>query len=330
MSTIGTVLAQAQPGPSSDTVGGAVTLGETIAFWVLGVVSLAGGLGMVFARNAVHSALWLVLCMLCLGALYMVQQAPFLGFAQIIVYTGAVMMLFLFVLMLVGRDSSDSVVEVLRGQRLAAGVFGVGFAGLLFGSLFGSLNAVRPAGLAGPNAGPGGNVGGLGRLVFTKYLFPFELTSALLITAAMGAMLLAYSQASREAKRGQRATVEARLRGEYRGGRIAPLPGPGVFATANSVATPALLPDGSVSKDSLYEIIESVRVEEHEGTHVDAHALTGMQAGKQADPGPEPADASTPNGADASTPNGADASTSNGAAEAEPAEDAERRAETHR
>ena len=75
---------------------------------------------MVFARNAVHSALWLVVTMLSLGVLYMVQGAPFLGFAQIIVYTGAIMMLFLFVLMLVGRDSSDSVVEVLRGQRAAA------------------------------------------------------------------------------------------------------------------------------------------------------------------------------------------------------------------
>nr|MBA2322920.1 NADH-quinone oxidoreductase subunit J [Pseudonocardiales bacterium] len=69
--------------------GGPVTTGEAITFWVLGPIALAGALGMVFARNAVHSALWLVLTMLTLGALYMVQQAPFLGFVQIIVYTGA-------------------------------------------------------------------------------------------------------------------------------------------------------------------------------------------------------------------------------------------------
>ena len=92
-----------------------------------------GALGMVFARNAVHSALCLAGTMLSLGVLYMVQQAPFLGFVQIIVYTGAVMMLFLFVLMLVGRDSSDSVVEVLRGQRLAALLLGIGLAVLLVG-----------------------------------------------------------------------------------------------------------------------------------------------------------------------------------------------------
>ena len=99
--------------------GGADTgTGEAIAFWILGPVALAGALGMVSARNAVHSALCLAGAMLSLGLLYMAQGAMFLGFVQIIVYTGAVMMLFLFVLMLVGRDSSDSVVEVLRGQRV--------------------------------------------------------------------------------------------------------------------------------------------------------------------------------------------------------------------
>ena len=96
---------------------------------MLGPLALFGALGMIFARNAVHSALFLVLTMLSLGVLYMVQQAPFLGFVQIIVYTGAIMMLFLFVLMLVGRDSSDSVVEVLRGQRLFATILGIGLAG---------------------------------------------------------------------------------------------------------------------------------------------------------------------------------------------------------
>ena len=98
--------------------------GETVVFWVLGPIALAGALGMVFSRNAVHSALWLVNTMLALGVFYVVQEAPFLGAVQIIVYTGAIMILFLFVLMLVGRDSSDSVVETLRGQRVAATVLG--------------------------------------------------------------------------------------------------------------------------------------------------------------------------------------------------------------
>ena len=255
-----------------------VTTGEAVGFWILGPLSLLGGLGMLFARNAVHSALFLVLSMLSLGVLYMLQQAPFLGFVQIIVYTGAVMMLFLFVLMLVGRDSSDSVVEVLRGQRLVAAVFGIGFAGLAVTTLVRAVSDVQSVGLAQANAG--GNINGVGKLLFTDYLFPFELTSALLITAAIGAMVLAYVGKSKQARKSQREQVIER----FRGNRVSPLPGPGVFATADSVATPALLPDGSVARESLSQLIEATAAEElgddvaevaGKEHHADAHALTG-------------------------------------------------------
>jgi NADH-quinone oxidoreductase subunit J len=240
---------------------GYVSPGETIAFWVLGPLALIGALGMLFARNAVHSALWLVLTMLSLGMMYMAQQAPFLGFVQIIVYTGAIMMLFLFVLMMVGRDASDSVVEVLRGQRLWAGILGVGLAGLIVGIVARSLASVTGVGLDGPNSANGGNVSQIGRLLFTDFLFPFELTSALLITAAVGAMVLAYTgRTAKGGKKTQRELVVARFRGEY--ARPSSLPGPGVFATANSVATPALLPDGSIAPESLSEIIEATPVTE--------------------------------------------------------------------
>jgi NADH-quinone oxidoreductase subunit J len=232
---------------------GSVSTGEAVVFWILGPLALAGALAMVLARNAVHSALFLVITMLSLGVLYMLQQAPFLGVVQIIVYTGAIMMLFLFVLMLVGRESSDSVVEVLRGQRLAGIGLGIGFALLLVAALARALTDVRPAGLVQVNDAKGGNVGQIGTLLFTDYLFPFELTSALLITAALAAMVLAFSGRGREGKLTQRERVTARLRGD----RPSPLPGPGVFATANSVATPALLPDGSVAPDSLSALIEA-------------------------------------------------------------------------
>ena len=106
---------------SGPLVNGQVPLGEAIAFWILGPVALAGAIGMVLMRNAVHSALSLVATMMSLGMFYLIEQGPFLGLVQIIVYTGAIMILFLFVLMLVGRDSSDSIVETLRGQRWAAG-----------------------------------------------------------------------------------------------------------------------------------------------------------------------------------------------------------------
>jgi len=258
-----------------------VSTGEAVSFWILGPLALGGGLGMIFARNAVHSALFLVLTMLSLGVLYMVQQAPFLGFVQIIVYTGAIMMLFLFVLMLVGRDSSDSVVEVLRGQRLAAAILGVGLGGLVVGAVARSIREVVPVGLQSAFANGGkGNVYNIGRLLFTDYLFPFELTSALLITAAV----LGYVDRHVRGRRTQRELVVARFRGEH--DRPSPLPGPGVFATANSVATPALLPDGSVAPESLPEIIEATAAEQFAdevqavaGTAPtpDAHALVGTE-----------------------------------------------------
>ncbi len=266
-----------------------LSTGEAISFWILGPMALGGGLGMIFARNAVHSALFLVLSMFSLGVLYLVQQAAFLGFVQIIVYTGAIMMLFLFVLMLVGRDSSDSVVEVLRGQRLAAAVLGVGLAGLIVGGLARGIASVTVVGLNSPDANAGrGNVYNIGRLLFTDYLFPFELTSALLITAAIGAMVLGYVDRHVRGKRTQKELVVARFTGGH--DRPSPLPGPGVFATSNSVATPALLPDGSVAPESLSGIIEAtaagvfadeVKAVAGMGPSADAHALVGSEAEEQ-------------------------------------------------
>ncbi|WP_018801252.1 NADH-quinone oxidoreductase subunit J [Salinispora arenicola] len=229
---------------------GTVSGGEAVTFWILAPLALLGAIGMVAARNAVHSALWLVLTMLCLGVFYVVQAGPFIGLVQIIVYTGAIMMLFLFVLMLVGRGASDSLIETLRGQRIAALVLGIGFAGLVGTGLYRALAGGTVAGLTAANAE--GNVQGVARLLFTKYVLAFELTSALLITAAVGAMVLAHVERRREDRMDQVATMKARFRpGNYPG----PKPGPGVFATSSSVATPALLPDGRLSERSTPEIL---------------------------------------------------------------------------
>jgi len=94
---------------------------ETI-FWILAVVSVGAALAMILVRRAVHCAIMLAVVMLCLATMYAMQGAPFLAFVQIIVYTGAVLMLFLFVIMLIGVSSSDSIVETIKGQRLAAGL----------------------------------------------------------------------------------------------------------------------------------------------------------------------------------------------------------------
>ena len=115
-----TILAAAPSGTNTDSI--AV---ETI-FWILAVLSVGAALAMILVRRAVHCAIMLAVVMLCLATMYAMQGAPFLAFVQIIVYTGAVLMLFLFVLMLIGISSSDSVVETIKGQRLAAGLAAIG------------------------------------------------------------------------------------------------------------------------------------------------------------------------------------------------------------
>jgi NADH-quinone oxidoreductase subunit J len=224
-----------------------VSNGEAVAFWILGSIAVIGALGMVLARNAVHSALWLVVTMLCLGFLYVVNSAPFLGAVQIIVYTGAIMMLFLFVLMLVGRDASDSLIETLRGQRVAAIILGIGFAGLVGTGLARSIGDIPAVGLSNTN-----NVQGLAALLFTRYIFAFEVTSALLITAAVGAMVLAHVERAKADIADQVTRMTARFKpGNYPGAK----PGPGVYANTMSVAVPARLPDGNGSERSLSPIL---------------------------------------------------------------------------
>jgi NADH-quinone oxidoreductase subunit J len=230
---------------SGPLMNGQVPLGEAIAFWILGPIALAGGIGMVLFRNAIHSALSLAATMMCLGAFYMIEQGPFLGLVQIIVYTGAIMILFLFVLMLVGRDSTDSIVETLRGQRWAAALAGIGFALLVALSVGRAFKGRKPTNLDTANSN-GSNVHTIAQLLFTKYLFAFELTSALLIVAAVGAMVLAHIE-----RDGPKRTQKSLARERIRSGRPQPLPGPGVLSTGNSIGTPALLPDGSISHESV-------------------------------------------------------------------------------
>ncbi|GAA4917658.1 NADH dehydrogenase subunit J [Stackebrandtia albiflava] len=229
---------------------GTVTTGEAVTFWILAPIALGGAIGMVLARSAVHSALLLACTMLSLGVLYMLQSGPFIGFVQIIVYTGAIMMLFLFVIMLVGRDSRDSLLETLRGQRLAAIGLGIGMALLLCTGLARGIGSVTAVGLDEANAN--GNVQGIAADLFTKYVFAFEVTSALLITAAVGAMLLAHVERRKGDRPGQKELSRLRFRkGNYPG----PKAGPGVFATSDSVATPALLPDGTESERSISPVV---------------------------------------------------------------------------
>ncbi|TCM51737.1 NADH-quinone oxidoreductase subunit J [Kribbella sp. VKM Ac-2568] len=232
---------------------GLVTGGQ-FAFWMLAPIMVLAAIAMILVRKAVHSALLLATVMVCLAVQYAAQDAPFLFAVQIIVYTGAILMLFLFVLMLVGVDASDSLVETIRGQRLLAGLAFLGF-GILLVSAVGNAVYGDPVGLA--QAQPDGNPKGIAQLLFGKYVFAFEVTSALLITAALGAMMLAHRERLKP-KRTQRDLAEERIRKYAETGvHPGPLPTPGVLARHNAVDTPALLPDGSIAPTSVSRVLQA-------------------------------------------------------------------------
>lgn len=223
-----------------------------VTFWLLAPLMVVAALGILFVRKAVHCALLLAVVMIGLAVMYLIQDAPFLFAVQIIVYTGAILMLFLFVLMLVGVDASDSLVETIRGQRLWAVLAGLGFGALLvLGVAQVSLGAAE--GLDAANGQ--GNVQGLANLLFSDYVFAFEATSALLITAAIGAMVLAHRE--RLTPKPTQAQLAAQRMKEWaeHGKPLTPLPAPGVYARHNAVDTPALLPDGSPAELSVSRVL---------------------------------------------------------------------------
>ena len=233
---------------AADTAGHTTTA-EAVLFWVLGTLAVIAAIGVVAAPKAVYSAMFLATTMIVLAVFYIAQDAEFLGVVQVVVYTGAVMMLFLFVLMLIGVDTSESLRETIRGQRIAAIVVGLGFGILLIAGI-GNVSVAGFTGLAQANAG--GNVQGLAALIFTKYLWAFELTGALLITAALGAMVLAHRERF-ERRKTQRELAAERFRP---GGHPTTLPNPGVYARHNAVDVPARLPDGRGSELSVSAILQ--------------------------------------------------------------------------
>jgi NADH-quinone oxidoreductase subunit J len=225
------------------------SFGESLFFWILAPVALGGAIGLILARSAIHAALMLAVTMMCLAVFYIMQSAPFLGFVQIMVYTGAIMMLFLFVLMLFGRDSKDSMFETLRGQRFLAVCLGIGLAALLSTGLARAVSGMTMAPDAAWATGAQGNVEAIAEALFSTYLFPFEVMSGVLTVAAVGALMFAHV-AKKGGARGQKQHSRERFApGVYPG----PQPGPGVFATSDSTATPALRPDGSIEPASLSE-----------------------------------------------------------------------------
>ncbi|MGY0024636.1 NADH-quinone oxidoreductase subunit J [Streptomyces sp. cg35] len=244
--------------------------GEAFQFWVLGTVAVIGALCTILMKKAVHSALCLAGTMIILAVFYLANGAYFLGIVQIVVYTGAIMMLFLFVVMLVGVTAADSLKETIKGQRWLAALCGLGFGVLLIAGI-GNASLKQFNGLGKANAN--GNVEGLATLIFTKYVFAFEITGALLITAAIGAMVLTHRERTERAKT-QRELAEQRVR---EGKHLPPLPAPGVYARHNAVDIAGLLPDGTPSE---LTVMQTLR-ERGQIRDVSGEALNDLKALEQ-------------------------------------------------
>ena len=225
-----------------------------ITFWVLAPLMVIAALGLLFARKAVHAALCLAVVMISLAMLYAAQDATFLFAVQIIVYTGAIMMLFLFVLMLVGVESREAVVEAIKGQRIAAAVVGLAF-GATATLAIGQTVSAAVVGL--DDANQYGNIHGLAELLFSDYVVAFQFTAALMIVAVLGAMVLAHREILVKPKT-QYERSEERIKAF---GDAGSHPGvgatPGVYARHNAVDMPALLPDGTPLEESVSAVIRS-------------------------------------------------------------------------
>jgi NADH-quinone oxidoreductase subunit J len=168
---------------------------DNVVFWVFGPIAVGSGIAMLLMRNAVHAALLLIVNFFCLAVMYLLLDAPFLFAVQIIVYAGAIMVLFLFVIMLLGVDREEDLRERLIAQRPVAIALGIAAAVEISVAIRAGVGLATkaPAGFDAVNAG--GNTQALARVLFTTYLVPFELTSVLLIVAAIAAMVLAQRKA---------------------------------------------------------------------------------------------------------------------------------------
>jgi NADH-quinone oxidoreductase subunit J len=169
-----------------------VPITDLVVFWVFAPIAVGAAVAMVLARNAIYCALLLIVNFFCLAVFFLVLGSPFLFAVQIIVYAGAIMVLFLFVIMLLGVDRRESMIERLKGQRPLAVLLGAALvAEVVLAVRLGVGISTKAAPGFDQVVNRGGNVRALARVLFNAYFFPFEVTSVLLIVAAVAAMVMA-------------------------------------------------------------------------------------------------------------------------------------------
>lgn len=222
--------------------------GEAALFWVLAPLMVIAALGLVFARKAVYAAISVIFVMIMLAVIYVAQEASFLGIAQVVVYTGAVMMLFIFVLMLVGVDATSSGIETIKGQRWIGLILGLGLGALLV-SVISRATFAPAVGLDEANAAT--NPVGIARVMMQDYVFDLEIIAILLVTAALAALVLTHRQRLTR-KIGQKERADSRV---AQGQHLVNLPAPGVYARHNAMDVPALDPYGDPIEASVSRVL---------------------------------------------------------------------------
>lgn len=222
---------------------------EAILFWCLAPLMVLAGLGLIFFRKAVHATVCMVFIMVSLAVMYIANQAPFLGMVQIVVYTGAVMMLFVFVIMLVGVDRADSLVETLKGQRWMAWIFSLGLGATILGFVA-RIGLTQGAGHADAS---GVTMHELADTLLGDFVFSLELVGLLLVSAAVAALSLTHKRKISQ-RVGQKELADARVAAAA---RLTPLPSPGVFAQRNAMDVPALDPFGQPVESSVSRVLRA-------------------------------------------------------------------------
>lgn len=240
--------------PASLTETGTVSTGETILFAVVALVTVVCGIGLLTARRAVSAAVNMIAIMIALAVLYIANEAPFLGITQIVVYTGAVMTLVLFVVMLVGVGGDEPVGSAgSPATQWVIALFGLGLAVLVAGVVW----RTQLPGAAGLDQGQAAAPANLATLLFGQHVVAMELTGLLLIVAATGALTLTHRQRIR-AKVTQRTTADAKMRAyTERGAHPGQKPMSGVYAATNTAAAPAISASGESVEESIPRVLRA-------------------------------------------------------------------------
>lgn len=250
--------------------------GEIILFVLLTVIMLAAGIyGLLITRHAVHSAASMIIIMVGLAFMYTMLEAPFMGVVQVAVYTGAILMMFLFVLMMIGVDASEDAKDILPAQRIIAGVAAVGMLIVIAGAIL-ATKTHEPEGLKAANGDS--NPSAVAAGIFGSHLITMELAGALLVVAALGAMILTHRESLRRPAT-QEEIVEGKMRAYAEEGRHpGQKPTTGVYAESNSAANPALSAGGKFLDDAVPRMLR-VRGQENDIAEISPATVARIQDG---------------------------------------------------